>query len=191
MNETNQPTTTDVDNYFTKNYSKLYDYSQKIISKYSRKYDAAEPITEAYINCINCINNGKITQLNHIEQFTKSTIFFKISQWNSSLNKPTKTKISIDDDTIDERYIDGCVGINHYNIEESVDDLMFKFKQTLRTYDLRMFEIVFEKNIDTAQELAKHLDISISQAYGSLKDIKTQLRLYIKTTIKTTIKHNE
>lgn len=180
-------TTKTIDDYFTKNYNMLFDYSNKILKKFNKKFDASEPVTEAYLNCIKCVDQKKITEEYQIQQFAKSTIFYKITQGNSNLNRLNKT---ITTDELSED-IFNIYTIEDINIEEEINQVLDNFKLTLNKYDLRLYEMYYEKQINTAKLLTKHLNISISGAYLIIKEIKEieiKLRIYVEKYIK--IKNN-
>lgn len=171
-----------IDEFFKTNYNMLFDYSHKICNKYNKKFDPAEPVTEAYLNCIKCVEQNKITELFQIQQYAKSTIFYKISQSNSNLNRLNKTTntVELNDDIFNIYTIDDI------SINDEINNVLDSFKTTLNKYDLILYEMFYEKQINTAKLLAKHLNISISGAYLIIKEIKEieiKLRIYIEEYI--------
>lgn len=190
-------TKNDIDNYFTKNYQMLLKYASGFVAGFKRKYQPEEIVTEAYLNCVKCVEQDKITSINHIEQFAKSTIYCKIAQGASSMNfKRIVDKMMSDYDIIDIVYstknqngdasqiMDVQVSTQLFDMEQELKVLFKEFKVTLNLVDKRLFEIVYEKNISTGKELAEHLKIPLTSAHWSLRNLNQQLRLYIETKYK-------
>lgn len=177
----NQITTKDADNYITKNYNELLSLSNGIIASTNKFHIKPEDvISEAYINCITCINNNKITEEYQIRQFIRSAIYLKITQSNSTLNNRSNLYKNLDyygtvyelETELESKHL--------FNVDETITLLFKEFKLTLCKEDLRMFEIMYEKHYDTAKKLAEYLNISKTSAYKSINKINDLLRLYIK-----------
>jgi predicted DNA-binding protein YlxM (UPF0122 family) len=61
---------------------------------------------------------------------------------------------------------------NSYVNEDDILDKIGEFRDSLSTYDRRLFNIWWDLDLRKGREIAEHLDISISGAYNIIKECK-------------------
>ncbi len=158
-----------LDDYFTKNYNSLLKYTTNYINKYNRKYDNIFVLSECYIHFEN-YNKEILCVESYVKNWIKQNIIWTNSKLN--INKEKHNFELIDEILIsNDEYI-----YNENKIEEIIND----FYCTLTTYDKSLFNLYYNKNINTAKLIQEQLCISRSSAYNTLNECKTLENKFIQ-----------
>lgn len=161
-----------IDKFFSTNYNTMTDIANLFIKKYRRNYDPALVISECYLYITRSTKD-----IDCLEAFVKYWIKQNIIWTRSKLNyRYANTDTSELSDVVLNIYEDDIINVEYIN--NTIDD----FSNTLSTYDKSLFNIYYIKGIDTAEKIKKHLNISRSLAYRTVKEchvLEDKLKEYV------------
>jgi len=165
-------------NLFNRNYNNLLDYSSKASRVLTHKPASTQILSECYLYL-----DDKRHQLNTEEDVVSwgKTWIKNNLKWSSSpykkLERIRPNHCEFEDwGSSSYDMIDG----------EAIQKLMSDFESTLNTIDKRLFSIYIVKEIRKGKDVAEHLDISISGAYGIInqcKEIEGKFKDWLKNQI--------
>lgn len=162
---------------FSKNYDNLTDYGIKAIKHFRRKLDTTWVLSECYLYLVDNIN--LLVDESDIQSFSKNWIKTNL-RWKTT---PIVRSSQINNNSDDILFF--------YSTTDTPDssDILTKiedFRDSLNTYDRRLFNIWWDLDLRKGKDIAKYLDISISGAYNIIKECKEldiRLEIYIRKNI--------
>lgn len=168
-----------IDKFFRDFYSILKEYAQKFLNRINKKYIEVDMLlSDTYCYLIK-YNWNKIPTNNDLEGLSKVYIKNNIRWSKSSITVQSNIKETVQ---IDEVYI-----YSNYDIDTDVIyKLIDEFYTELTREEKNIWNIYYNKNINTAKAISNHLNISISYSYTILKtakELEDKLREYVKNNI--------
>lgn len=166
-----------LNHYYTKNYDNLTDYSIKAIKHFRRKLDTTWVLSECYLYLVDNINLLK--NESDVQSFSKNWIKTNL-KWKTT---PIVRSSQVNNNSEDILFF--------YSTTDTPDssDILTKiesFRDTLNTYDRRLFNIWWDLDLRKGKDIAEYLDISISGAYNIIRECKEldiRLEIFIRKNI--------
>jgi len=164
-----------LNHYFTKNYDNISLYGIKAIKKLKRNIDISWLMSECYLYLYESIN--ELNSERDVVSWSKNWIKTNLKWTTTPLMRQTKMKGITDTGEL-PHYIESDNYIT--------DELMINFKDTLSTYDKRLFNIWWDLDLRKGKDIAEYLNISMTGAYNIIKECKEidfRLEKYIRKNI--------
>ena len=156
-----------LDEYITNNYNNLIKFANKCIQKEKRNYDSIYVISEMYISILNY--KKKILCL---DAFAKTWIKLNIKWFNSKINR--------ENNNVEFELIDNITSKENYSISQiQIEEIMNNFYISLQTYEKALYNLFYNKNINSAKLIQEHLNISRSSAYQTYNECKELEKKFI------------
>ena len=166
-----------LNHYYSKNYNELNDYTIKAIKHFRRKLDTTWVLSECYLHLYSATN--QLNKESDVISWSKNWIKTNL-KWKTT---PIVRSSQVNNNSEDILFF--------YSTTDTPDssDILTKiesFRDTLNTYDRRLFNIWWDLDLRKGKDIAEYLDISISGAYNIIKECKEldiRLEIYIRKNI--------
>lgn len=170
-------TSENLNHYYTKNYDNLTDYSIKAIKHFRRKLDTTWVLSECYLYLVD--NIYLLKNESDVQSFSKNWIKTNL-RWKTT---PIVRASQVNNNSEDILFFHSINnGPDSSDILSKIED----FRDTLNTYDRRLFNIWWDLDLRKIKEVAEYLQISSSGAYriiGECKELDIRLEIFIRKNI--------
>lgn len=166
-----------LNHYFNKRYNELTDYGVKAIRHFKRKIDITWVLSETYLYLYD--NILYINSESDVVSWSKNWIKTNLKWDTTPIVRASKLNNNTDDFTF-------MIESNTYVNEDDILDKIESFRDSLSTYDRRLFNIWWDLDLRKGKEIADYLEISMTGAYriiSECKDLDFRLEKYIRKNI--------
>jgi RNA polymerase sigma factor (sigma-70 family) len=149
---------------FKANYNELKEYSTKASKVFSKNYEINSLISECYIYL-----HDKIESLHNeadVVSWAKTWLRNNIRWSNSNYHKIENGRPHHDEFQEEEFSIEDPIH------SDEINSLILSYYSLLTPRKKRLFSIYIEKDLKKGKDVASHLNISISGAYGIISECK-------------------
>ena len=164
-----------IDKYFTENYEYLKKVAEFHINRCGRDFEPDILVSNAYVYLIESI--GKYSN-EDIPKWCTAFMCFEMERSKSKSNyHNNKTKNN--DLSIDEAF--------NFLVDKEVEkEILFcidmdTFITNLDRFDLILWEVYYEKGIQTKRDIAEHFNIDPSSALIYINRVKEKYKQYVKS----------
>jgi hypothetical protein len=147
---------------FNKNYQDIFVYTSKALTKHKNVVDASALLSECYLYLDD--KRHDIDDESILVSWAKTFIKNNLNWSYSTVKKRENGKRQL---VLVESYYDAnLVQCSNDPTYEEIMEVLNDFKETLNTVDKRIFDMYTIRGIQKGKDMALHLGISISGAYG-------------------------
>jgi hypothetical protein len=158
-----QMSNNELNHYFTINYENIAGYGTRAIKHFRRKLDITWVMSECYLHLYN--SHNQLKDENDVIGWSKNWIKTNL-QWKTT---PIVRASQINNNTDDFTFM---IESNSYINEDDILCKIETFRDTLSTYDRRLFNIWWDLDLRKGKEISEYLDISFTGAYRIIKECK-------------------
>lgn len=167
----------ELNHYYTKNYDNIANYGTKAIKHFRRKLDITWVMSECYLHLYN--SHNQLNNESDVISWSKNWIKTNLQWKTTPIVRASKVNNNVDDFTF-------MIESNTYFNEDDILNKIDEFRDSLSSYDKRLFNIWWDLDLRKGKDIAEYLDISMTGAYriiSECKDLDFRLEKYIRKNI--------